>query len=260
MSSTQTLTDMMDPARAAALYATLAITRPASAPLIPFAHQIYFWQASPPAGLGNDGHAALGGLIPDTGLPRRMWAGGTLRFDAPLMTGIPAQKTTRLETVTRKQGRAGPLAIVTLCHQISQSGRVAVTEWQDILYRQEHGTGAPDPVAPLAPYSPEVEELHSFSPTLLFRYSGLTFNGHRIHYDVDYCRKVEGYPGLVVHGPLLAQLLMLLAEQRLGKLSSFRFRATSPLYHTDTALICARGNRLWVAGPDGRMCMDAEAA
>lgn len=99
----------------------------------------------------------------------------------------------------------------------------------------------------------------TFSPTLLFRYSALTFNGHRIHYDRDYCRDVEGYAGLVVHGPLLAQQLMLLAADRLGPLKSFAFRATAPLMDFEAATLCIAGNDLWVRGPDGRQCMQARA-
>jgi 3-methylfumaryl-CoA hydratase len=114
-------------------------------------------------------------------------------------------------------------------------------------------------VPPKAPDSAEYSAHHSYSTTLLFRYSALTFNGHRIHYDLDYCRGVEGYPGLVVHGPLLAQQLMLMARSRPGGLRTFQFRATAPLFHTETATLCQSGNRLWVAGPDGRMCLEATA-
>ncbi|MGB8622382.1 MAG: MaoC family dehydratase N-terminal domain-containing protein [Paracoccaceae bacterium] len=252
----------MDPARAAALHVTLALEAPAPGAgdrLPPFFHQIYFWEARAPGHLGRDGHQRLGGFIPDLGLPRRMWAGGRLRFDAPLRAGLEAVKTTEIETITQKQGRTGPLAFVTLRHEIRQEGRLCVTEHQDLVYREDPDQAAPAPEAPQAPAHAESCEETRFSSTLLFRYSALTFNGHRIHYDRDYCREIEGYDGLVVHGPLLAQLLMLKATHELGPLAAFRFRATAPLMDFETAELCRSGADLWVRGPDGRQCMAAVA-
>lgn len=248
----------MDPARARALRATLGI-RGHDPVLQPFFHQVYFWDARPPEDLGRDGHPRVGGFIPDLGLPRRMWAGGRLKFLAPLRTGAEAEKTTTIESIDRKTGRSGPLAFVTLRHDIAQGGRLCVTEHQDIVYRQDPTPGAAPPTAPDAPTQAHSTHQMRYDPTLLFRYSALTFNGHRIHYDRDYCRTVEGYDGLVVHGPLLAQQLMLLAESEIGPLAEFRFRATSALIDTETAWLCRRANALWVRGPDGRMCMQAEA-
>lgn len=257
----QVIDDAMDPARAVALYATLGLNRAPDAPLIPFGHWVYFWNALPPDALGRDGHPSRAGdRISAVDLPRRMWAGGRLRFDRDLMPGVPAQKSTVVQSVAHKSGRSGPLAFLTLRHEMSQNGQLAVTEWQDIVYRADPAPDTPLPVPPPAPETAEHSEPHSFSTTLLFRYSALTFNGHRIHYDLDYCREVEGYPGLVVHGPLLAQQLMLMATERLGGLREFRFRATAPLFHTETATLCQSGNRLWVAGPDGRLCLEATAA
>ncbi|WP_457772091.1 hypothetical protein [Phycobium rhodophyticola] len=112
---------------------------------------------------------------------------------------------------------------------------------------------------PTAPTDEETRREVSFDSTTLFRYSALTFNGHRIHYDLDYTRNVEGYGGLIVHGPLLAQSLMLLSEEELGPLKGFSFRATSPLFHFETGTLCRKGKSLWVRGPDGRQCMQAEA-
>ncbi|MFC2966969.1 FAS1-like dehydratase domain-containing protein [Acidimangrovimonas pyrenivorans] len=254
-----TTTDPLDPARAQAFCATLGLPYDPAAPLPPFAHQVYFWTALPEAELGRDGHPKTGGFIPDLGLPRRMWAGGRLAFHAPLFAGRPALRVTTIEAVTEKSGRTGPLAFVTLRHEISQDGQTCLTEWQDLVYREDPAPGAPQPVPPEAPVEAEQSLKRAFSTTTLFRYSALTFNGHRIHYDLDYCREVEGYPGLIVHGPLLAQVLMLMAEEHLGSLSGFRFRATAPLFHFEQARFARRGNRLWVAGPDGRQCMAAEA-
>ncbi|MFN3937986.1 MAG: MaoC family dehydratase N-terminal domain-containing protein [Gemmobacter sp.] len=251
----------MDPARGAALAATLGLVFDPAAPLPPFFHQAYFWQALPPAALGGDGHPRPGGPgvpVPDLGLPRRMWAGGRLEFARPLKAGRPASRATVCETVRRTEGRTGPLAFVTLRHEIAQDGAVAVVEWQDLVYRAAHTPDAPQPEAPTAPPDADPEPL-DFDATLLFRYSALTFNGHRIHYDADYARRVEGYPGPVVHGPLLAQLLMLRATRDLGALRRFDFRATAPLILGEGAVLCRAGTDLWVRGPGGRMCMRATA-
>ena len=255
-----TLYDDLDPARAQALCSALGLQeRPVrGAALAPFFHQIYFWQVLPPADLGRDGHPKLGGLIPDLGLPRRMWAGGRLAFHAPLRAGLAAVKVSQVENVTRKNGRSGPLAFVTLRHEIRQAGALVVTEWQDLVYRDD-----PDKTVGTslvrAPDDPAGAQAITFDTTLLFRYSALTLNGHRIHYDETYARNVEHYPGLVVHGPLLAQVLMLKAQRELGVLSGFSFRATAPLIQGEEAVLCRDGHKLWVRGADGRLCMDAEA-
>ncbi|MEZ5715828.1 MAG: MaoC family dehydratase N-terminal domain-containing protein [Paracoccaceae bacterium] len=258
-----TLSDPLDPARANALLAALG--RPADiapgTPLPPFFHQLYFWEARPPSELGRDGHPRTGtGLIPDMGLPRRMWAGGRLGFHAPLRAGHPAQKTSTVASASRKQGRTGPLAFVTLRHDIAQAGTLCLTEEQDLVYREDPAPGAPTPTPPMAPTDEDTAREARFDSTLLFRYSALTFNGHRIHYDLDYARDVEGYGGLVTHGPLLAQLLMLMAAEQLGPLKTFAFRATAPLMHFEPATLCRKGTALWVRAPDGRQCMTAQAA
>lgn len=256
---TQTLIDPMDPARARALQATLG--RPtdieAGAPLPPFAHQIYFWDPQPPDHLGRDGHPATGrGLIPDMGLPRRMWAAGKLVFHKPLLAGVRAERQSRVMAATRKTGRTGPLAFVTLQHNILQRQGLAVTEVQDIVYRED---GAKSEAKP-APDDETVREPIICDATMLFRYSALTFNGHRIHYDVDYARQTEGYAGLVVHGPLLAHLLMDLAQRQLGQLTQFSYRATAPLIADEPGTLCWRDGTAWVRGADGRLCMMAEAS
>ena len=255
--------DIIDPARAKALWCVLGRDGPApedGAPLAPFFHHIYFWQVSPEPLLGRDGHIRPGrGLIPDTGLPRRMWAGGALTFHAPLIAGRPAVKTSRIKRISHKQGRSGPLAFVSLSHEIHQDEQLVLSEVQDLVYMNDPAPNNPRPSPPQAPEnSPHCEKV-GFSSTYLFRYSALTMNGHRIHYDIDYCREVERYPGLVVHGPLLAQLLMLKASAELGPLTGFSFRATAPLFHHETANLCREGSRLWVRGPDGRLCMEATA-
>lgn len=257
----RTIRDVLDPARAEALHVTLNRSgRPPQThdPLPPFWHHIYFWDAQAPDRLGRDGHPAVGnGLIPDLGLPIRMWAGGRLRFDAPVRIGIEAEKHSTVVDVQRKEGRTGRLAFVTLRHEICQNGRVCVTEHQDIVYREP--LAGDRPARKTAPTGEDAATSARFDSTVLFRYSALTFNGHRIHYDADYARQVEGYAGLVVHGPLLAQLLLQLAEERLGHLSNFSFRATAPLIAGEMAEFCWTDGALWVRGPEGRLCMEATA-
>ena len=253
-------TDILDPARARALMIALGQDSglaPGDA-LPPFFHQLYFWEPQPPAALGRDGHPKVGRLIPDLGLPRRMWAGGALHFEAPLRAGHPAEKRSSVETVQRKMGRSGPLGFVTLRHEIWQADELCITERQDLVYREDPDLSAPRPTPPVARTDEALCEPQGFDSTLLFRYSALTFNGHRIHYDLDYARDIEGYDGLVVHGPLLAQLLMLMAA-RAAPLRAFRFRATAPLMHFETAELCQNGADMWVRGPDGRQCMVATA-
>lgn len=253
--------DILDPARANALAVLLG--RPdrfdAGSDLPAFFHQIYFWHVAPADDLGRDGHPKTGGLIPDMGLPRRMWAGGRLSFRQVLRAGHPAEKRSSCVRAEHKTGRSGPLALITLKHEFHQSGVLCVTEWQDLVYRADPDLTQKQPTPPRAPEQGDRAKSVDFDPTMLFRYSALTFNGHRIHYDQPYARDVEGYGGLVVHGPLLAQFLMLKAWDELGPLAAFSFRATSPLFHQETASICRQGTSLWVAGPDGRQCMTAEA-
>lgn len=262
MNAIQDVTDQMDPVRAAALYTSLGLgsTPPcAGDDLPPFFHQIYFWTVFSPDQLGRDGHPRHGVFLPDLGLPRRMWAGGDIRFHAPVRLGTPASKTTTVADVTHKIGRSGPLTFLTLRHEIRQKGVLAITEMQDLVFREDPHTGSLAPKPPQAPATAEAEHKVHFSSTDLFRYSALTFNGHRIHYDEDYARGIEGYDGLVVHGPLLAQRLMLFAQPREGHLDRFRFRATSAVTHKESVSLCSDGNRYWVRGSDGRLCMDATA-
>ena len=186
-----------------------------------------------------------------------MWAAGRLLFHRPLFAGIKAERTSTIEAVTRKQGRSGPLGFVTIRHDIKQRGTLALTEWQELVYRADD---APSAIPPQAPTDETHAETVTFDTTLLFRYSALTFNGHRIHYDETYARQVEGYDGLVVHGPLLAHLLTGLAARQLGGLTNFSYRATAPLMHHEAATLCWKDGQVWVRGPDGRQCMTATAS
>ena len=258
----QTIVDVMDPARAQAMQAALGqdatIRQGEALPL--FFHQLYFWSPQPPKDLGRDGHPKVGGIIPDMGLPRRMWAGGRSEFHAPLLVGEQAKRLTYIDKAEHKQGRTGPLGFVRLRHEIVQRGTRCLTDWQDLVYREDPGQNMPKPTPPQARTDEDIRKVERFDSTLLFRYSALTFNGHRIHYDIDYAKDVEGYDGLVVHGPLLAQHLMLLAERQLGSLRHFSFRAIAPVMHFEEVELCWKAGELWVRGPDGRLCMSAQAS
>ncbi len=251
------ISDRIDPARARALMATLGREDAygVGADLPPLSHLAFFWEPNFEEGLANDGHPHLGGMIPDLGLPIRMWAGGRLTFHAPFRSGVNAERITRLQGVTRKEGRSGKLGFVTLRHEVRQRGAPVLTEEQDLVYREAGSVSGEPPVV-----SEDVDERRALklSEISLFRYSALTFNAHRIHYDYPYCRE-EGYAGLVVHGPLMATHLAMMASDVLGGLRKFSFRATAPLILGDVAWLCRAGNRFWVEGPRRRLCMAAEA-
>lgn len=260
----QRQTVRIDPGRAEAMAATLGVTVPGiGEPLPPFWHWSQFWVAEPPWNLGRDGHPAAGGFLPDVGLPRRMWAGGAIEFHAPLKIGAEATRTSIVRDVVRKTGRTGPLAFVRVEHRITSEGTLCITEEQQLVFRNDPEPDAPVSEPEAAPKNESVSVSHRVTTTDLFRYSALTFNGHRIHYDVAYAREVEGYPGLVTHGPLLAQRLIELAARELGGLSRFSFRARAPLFHFEGFEACARpdedGLSLWIRGEDGRLAMTARA-
>lgn len=212
----------------------------------------------PMRALATDGHPARGIFLPPVPLPSRMWAGGELQFHRPLHVGDAVTILSRIDDVAEKQGRSGPLVFVTVMHEVTGPRGPAMTERQDIVYRA-HG---PLP-APSAPDSaaPEPARIVTAGPVLLFRYSALTFNGHRIHYDRDYAMRVEGYAGLVVHGPLQATLMLDLAARRAGgrRLRRFAFRGVSPLTEGSVHLHAAPDSGdLWVTDPGGRKTMTAE--
>ncbi|RST83484.1 protein dehydratase [Aquibium carbonis] len=231
------------------------------------------WCLSPPSlgpdALGPDGHPVRGGFLPPVPLPRRMWAGGQLDFHAPLQVGAEVTRVSRIADVAHKAGRSGELVFVTVEHAIESDGRTMLSERQDIVYRPaaEPGlTSATAPRQPLAdPRKAEVSDTVDATTTLLFRYSALTFNGHRIHYDVDYARQAEGYPGLVVHGPLQATLMLHLAARMSGGRTPRRFayRGVAPLFHgapfTVNAAEARQGLELWCADAAAHPTMTATA-
>jgi 3-methylfumaryl-CoA hydratase len=236
-------------------------------PLPPLWHWLYFTEVIPQSGLGRDGHAKRGGFLPPVDLPHRMWAGGRLSFAAPLRLGQASTRRSQIADVKVKQGRSGTLCFVTVRHEIvGEHGEACLTEEQDIVYREDPAPDATRPEPPSAPQGAKRSEVVVPEPVMLFRYSALTFNGHRIHYDRDYCRDVEGYPGLVFHGPLTATLLAAMAQQeRDGRpLATFTYRAVSPLFDTNSFRICVKpgddqGLELWAETPGSRLAMSATA-
>jgi 3-methylfumaryl-CoA hydratase len=228
---------------------------------------MFFNPAARRSGLGADGHPQRGGFMPPIELPRRMWAGSRLRYEADLRVGSEAQRRSRIVKVQSKAGKRGALWFVTVEHTTSSRGETCIVEEQDIVYREATPPGA----APAAP--PRHEDEASWGrdvrpdTTLLFRYSALTFNGHRIHYDQAYARGDEGYPDLVVHGPLTATLLQQFAlEQGEGRpLARFEFRGVSPLFVARPFRLEGRKADdgtlvLWARGPDGELAMSATAS
>ena len=263
----ETATDLLRPFPADALAATLDRdeTYPEGAALPDLWHWLYFLPLHRLSESGRDGHAAKGGFLPPVPLPRRMWAGSRFRFLRPLTIGAEATKTSTIARVEPKQGRSGPLCFVTVSHDVRQDGQHCIAEEHDIVYREDPAPGAPAPVAQPAPEGSDFSRTIHPDPVLLFRYSALTFNGHRIHYDQPYATGVEGYPGLVVHGPLLATLLMdLLRRQTDAPVAEFSFRALATITDTDDFSIHgARRDdgsiRLWARRADGALAMDADA-
>ena len=220
---------------------------------------------APMLGLGRDGHPALGGFLPPIPLPRRMWAGGECKFQSPIRVGETVTRTSTIKDVRLKQGRTGLLCFVTVEHIVTSNGRAALRERQDIVYRDTPTaargklTAKPSPAA-IGEHSRVVDP----HPTLLFRYSALTFNGHRIHYDKPFCIDTEGYPGLVVHGPMQATMLcQYAADLRRRAPKTFAFRSLSTIYDNTNFTLNAATNddglKLWTAHNGGPVAMDAVA-
>ena len=230
--------------------------------LPPLWHWLFFLEAKPLGALGRDGHPAKGEFLPPVSLPRRMWAGGRFTFHQPLIIGRPASKTSTIKSIAEKQGRSGPLCFVTVAHEIHQDGELCVVEEHDIVYRADPDPADAPPKPAQAPAEAAFSEQIQPSEVMLFRYSALTFNGHRIHYDNDYARTVEGYDGLVFHGPLTATLLVDLSQRHAGKTArSFSFRGTAPLSGLSAFHIEGRqaedGAELWARRADGALAMTA---
>ncbi len=262
--------DWITPSHLAAWNATLdrGDAFPAEgSPTPPGFHWTLFTPLARQSNLGPDGHERRGTFLPPVTLPRRMWAGSRVRFARPLRVGDRVEQVSVIDRIEEKHGRSGRLVFVTVRHTVSASGEVAIEEEQDLVYR--------DPPAPSAGPPPAIEPAPAGTwrrrivpdDVLLFRYSALTFNGHRIHYDRRYVTGEEGYPGLVVHGPLIATLLLELvrAEHPDATVERFRFKGVRPTFDVSPFTVeGAPGDgpghlRLWSTDNQGQLGMEAEA-
>jgi 3-methylfumaryl-CoA hydratase len=233
----------------------------------PLWHWLFFTSRDRQSELGEDGHARRGGFLPPVPLPQRMWAGGRLDFEHPLRIGEAIERTSRIADIRFREGHSGPLVFVTVRHEISNPQGVAIVEEHDIVYRDAVRASAIGPAPQAAPTGESFSREIAADPVLLFRYSALTFNAHRIHYDRSYATKVEGYPGLVVHGPLVATLLLEALRRRLpggARLRRFSFKAVGPLYDVHNFTLCGREDSasvyaLWARDHQGALAMHASA-
>ncbi len=266
----ETLHDEITPAPMRALSATLDRDDPAptrGTELPPLWHWLYFLPHERQSGIGTDGHPKRGGFLPPVPLPRRMWAGGRLHWQAPVRVGDTVQRMSTIQSVEHKVGRSGEMVFVRVQHVVTHDRGTALTEAHDIVYRTaaQPGDPAPQPIAAErgAPWSRTVEA----DAVLLFRYSALTFNGHRIHYDRPYVMQEEGYPGLVVHGPLIATLLVDLVRRHApdARIERFEFKAVRPTFDQHPLKVngapAADGHtiRLWAEDHEGWLTMTATA-
>jgi len=268
---TTTLRDVIVPAPVVALNATLdhePLVPETGFALPPLWHWLYFLLAHRHSELGPDGHAKRGGFLPPVPLPRRMWAGGQFEFRAPVRVGDRVERTSTIDDVRAKEGRTGKLVFVKVRHEVrcNDAADPALVEFHDIVYREAQ---SPTDVAP----PPQAAETGAWrrqivpDDVLLFRYSALTFNGHRIHYDRKYVTEVEGYPGLIVHGPLIATLLMDLLRRQMpdAEVASFRFKAVRPTFDLNAFHVNGQPQadgktiRLWASDHEGWLTMDATA-
>jgi len=268
----ETVSDIATATPYAALAATLdrAPERPSpGTPLPALWHWLYFLPLHRQSEIGPDGHAKRGGFLPPVPLPRRMWAGSQFEFHRPLRVGDHLTRVSTIHDVTEKSGRTGTLVFVKVRHEIHRGEEpdIALTEFHDIVYRE---APKPDDVVPppkAAPSNATWEKQWVPDDVLLFRYSALTFNGHRIHYDRRYVTEVEGYPGLIVHGPMIATLLLDLLRHKLPdvELARYEFRAVRPVFDINRFFVCGEPQpdgktfRLWARDHEGWLTMDATA-
>ena len=267
---TETRHDSLSLAPARSLSATLdrEDAEPAPGdPLPPLWHWLYFLPLTRHSDIGADGHPKRGGFLPPVPLPRRMWAGGQLHWHQPMRLGEEVQRVSRIERVHHTSGRSGELLFVKVQHRFSNARGLCLEEAHDIVYRPlAHSTATTAPgIAPA--HSAVWQQTVVPDDVLLFRYSALTFNSHRIHYDRRYVTQTEGYPGLIVHGPLMATLMVeLLRNHSHRHIQRFDFKAIKPAFECadQRALrICAHpdGDQVhtWVQDHEGDLCMQATA-
>ena len=266
----ETRHDLIGATPALALNATLdhpESTFATGTPLLPLWHWLYFLPLHRQSEIGADGHAKRGGFLPPVPLPRRMWAGSQFEFRAPVRVGDAVERTSTIADVSSKEGRTGQLVFVKVRHEVRCNGAAdpAIVEFHDIVYREARRPDDVEPPPQRAEAGAAWQREIVPDDVLLFRYSALTFNGHRIHYDRQYVTQVEGYPGLIVHGPLIATLLMDLLRRHLpdDEVAAFRFKAVRPTFDLNRFKVNGQreGNtvRLWAEDHDGWLTMDAVA-
>jgi 3-methylfumaryl-CoA hydratase len=235
--------------------------------LPPAWHYFYFPEIVRLDATGRDGHQAKGHFMPPIDLPRRMWAGSTMTFDSPLRIGEKVKKVMTISDIAEKDGKSGKLCFVTLTEEFfGEDGRLTTTEKRTQVFREEADPNAPPPAPRPAPAEAAWSRTIHPSTVLLFRYSALTMNSHRIHYDIDYVRDVEGYPGLLVHGPLTMTMMLDLFRRELpeAQMKEFTLRAISPVYDTmDFTVHGAPGDAdgtctLWAMTGEGALAMQAD--
>jgi 3-methylfumaryl-CoA hydratase len=269
---TEEVADLINPWPVSALQATLGGSQTNFSDgdvLPPLWHWLYFKPSAASSSLGHDGHPVKGGFLPPITLPRRMWAGGRLSWhtDNPLCVGQSVTRQSRIAAITPKTGRSGQMVFVSVVHEVHNTHGICVVEEQDIVFREESKGSSVS-----AAIAPDLESISASSgqrrylpdEVMLFRYSALTFNSHRIHYDRPYASQVEGYPGLVVHGPLIATLLAEFArhEYPLLTMRQFGFRALVPAFDGHpleiSALDDGPNSHFWAQDEFGRRLMQAD--
>ena len=254
--------DVISPRQARQMAATLGVAGEfaAGAMLPPLWHWMGWTPEAAMAELGPDGHPERGGFLPPVPLERRMWAGGRLRFHAPLRIGEELFRRSEITKVSEKTGSTGRMVFVTVRHDVQGAAGLAIEEEQDIVFIAMPDRFTPPP--PVAAPAPDWREDVAVDEVRLFRFSALTFNAHRIHFDLPYATGVEKYPGLVVHGPLQAMLLMEAGRARRGGgvPQGYKFRGVRPAFHFDALSLQGLGNGLATVNGDGLVCMQAEMA
>ncbi|RQP24900.1 FAS1-like dehydratase domain-containing protein [Piscinibacter terrae] len=268
----ETLHDQIGATPVKQLNATLdhpAMPVEAGTTLPPLWHWLYFLPLHRQGEIGPDGHARRGGFLPPVPLPRRMWAGSQFEFRSPVRVGDAVQRTSTIADVSAKAGRTGQLVFVKVRHEVRRNGSAqpSIVEFHDIVYREARQAGDVEPPPQRAPTGAAWQREVVPDDVLLFRYSALTFNGHRIHYDRKYVTEVEGYPGLIVHGPLIATLLMDLVRRNLpdADVATFRFKAVRPTFDLNPFRVNGQLQddgktvKLWAQDHEGWLTMDAVA-
>jgi 3-methylfumaryl-CoA hydratase len=269
---TETVDDTVTATPYAALSATLdrpAERPPVGTPLPPLWHWLYFLPLYRQSEVGPDGHAKRGSFLPPVPLPRRMWAGSQFEFKGLLRVGDRIRRVSTIADVTEKSGRTGPLVFVKVRHEITanEQSSPSIIEFHDIVYREAAKPDDPAPPPKRAPEDGAWQRHWVPDDVLLFRYSALTFNGHRIHYDRKYVTEVEGYPGLIVHGPMIATLLLDLLRWQLpaANVTRYQFRAVRPIFDIHPFDVCGepaadgKSVRLWAKDHEGWLAMEATA-